>query len=74
MSISKVVEPSTMAVCLGIEINMVNRTFCIPDEKLQEIQEICFLMSLKLRSTVKFSPFWVHFCILQIVLNPLGLS
>ena len=31
-----------MAVCPGIEINTVNITLRIPDDKLQEIQQIWF--------------------------------
>ena len=30
-----------MAVCLGIEINTVNRTLRIPNDKLKDIQQIC---------------------------------
>ena len=35
ISISKLIEPTSVAVCLGIEINMVNRTFRIPPDKLK---------------------------------------
>ena len=41
ISTSKLVEPTTVAVCLGIEINTINRTLRIPQPKLQEIQHIC---------------------------------
>ena len=38
ISTSKLIEPS--AICLGIEINSLNRTLRIPDDKLKEIQQI----------------------------------
>ena len=41
ISISKLIEPTTVAICLGIEINAVNRTLKIPIDKLKEIQLIC---------------------------------
>ena len=41
ISTSKLVKPTTVAVCLGIEINTINRTLRIPQQKLQEIQHIC---------------------------------
>ena len=41
ISISKLIEPTHIAVCLGIEINSVNRTLQIPREKLTQIQQIC---------------------------------
>ena len=41
ISVSKLIEPTTAAVCLGIEINTVNRTLRIPNDKLKDIQQIC---------------------------------
>ena len=41
ISISKLIQPTNIAVCLGIEINSVNRTLQIPTEKLTQIQQIC---------------------------------
>ena len=41
ISISKLIEPTTVAICLGIEIDTVNRTLKIPIDKLKEIQLIC---------------------------------
>ena len=40
ISYSKLIEPTTTAVCLGIEINSVNRTLRIPKDKLSQIQQI----------------------------------
>ena len=37
ISQSKLVSPTTTAICLGIEIDTVNRMLKIPDEKLSEI-------------------------------------
>ena len=47
ISISKLIEPTTVAVCLGIKINTINITLRIPQDKLQEIQELCFSYVLK---------------------------
>ena len=41
VSQSKLVAPTSCAVCLGIEINTVDRTLKIPQQKLQEIHNIC---------------------------------
>ena len=41
ISISKLIEPTTVAIYLGFEINTVNRTLKIPIDKLKEIQQIC---------------------------------
>ena len=41
ISTSKLIEPTHIAVCLGIEINSVNRTLQIPKDKLTQIQQIC---------------------------------
>ena len=41
ISKSKLVEPSTHVVCLGILVDMVNRTISIPPDKLQDIRHIC---------------------------------
>ena len=40
-----------MAVCLGIEINTINRTLRIPQEKLQQIQHICHSYATKTKVT-----------------------
>ena len=41
ISQSELVAPTTCAVCLGIEINTINKTLKILYKKLQEIQNIC---------------------------------
>ena len=41
ISTSKLIEPTNIAVCLGIKINTVNRTLQIPKDKLCQIQQIC---------------------------------
>ena len=41
ISKSKLVEPSTQVVCLGILVDTVNRTISVPPEKLQDIRHIC---------------------------------
>ena len=41
MSDSKLVHPSTCVTCLGIQVNTVNKTLSIPEEKLQEIKNMC---------------------------------
>ena len=51
ISQSKLVAPTTCAVCLGIEINTVNRTLKIPQEKLQEIHNICLKFASKSKVT-----------------------
>ena len=51
ISQSKLVAPTSCAVCLGIEINTVDRTLKIPQEKLQEIQNICLQFASKCRVT-----------------------
>ena len=38
ISVKKLVPPTTKAVCLGVEIDSVNKTIAIPDEKLKVIQ------------------------------------
>ena len=47
ISQSKLVAPTSCAVCLGIEINTENRTLKIPAEKLLEIQQICMNFASK---------------------------
>ena len=51
ISQSKLVAPTTCAVRLGIEINMVNRTLKIPQEKLQEIHNTCLKFVSKSKVT-----------------------
>ena len=51
ISQSKLVAPTSGAVCLGVEINMVNRTLKIPQEKLQEIHNICLSFASKSKVT-----------------------
>ena len=41
ISKSKLVEPSTQVVCLGILVDTVNRTISVPPDKLQDIRHIC---------------------------------
>ena len=41
ISIKKLVPPSTSVTCLGIQIDTVKRTVCIPPGKLQEIVDLC---------------------------------
>ena len=40
ISLSKLVAPTTVATCLGIEVDTVNRILRIPDEKLAEIRHM----------------------------------
>ena len=49
--LSKLVSPTSCAICLGIEINTVNRTLKIPQEKLREIQNICLQFASKSKVT-----------------------
>ena len=51
ISESKLVSPTSRAVCLGIEIDTVNRTLRIPDAKLQEIMNICKSFESKTKVT-----------------------
>ena len=53
ISISKLVPPTTVAICLGIEIDTVNQTLRIPDEKLQEIRQMVRNYSKKTQVTKK---------------------
>ena len=41
ISVAKLIQPTTVAVCLGIQINTITRTLSIPKDKLKEITEIC---------------------------------
>ena len=41
VSDSKLVPPSTCVTCLGIQVDTVNKTLSIPEEKLQEIKQMC---------------------------------
>ena len=41
ISSSKLVSPTTVAICLGIGINMFDRTLRISEEKMTEILDIC---------------------------------
>ena len=51
ISQSKLIAPTSCAVCLGIEINTVDKTLKIPSEKLKEIQQICSAFAFKSRVT-----------------------
>ena len=51
ISQSKLVAPTNCAICLGIEINTVNRNLKIPQEKLQKIQNICLQFASKPKVT-----------------------
>ena len=51
ISQSKLVSPTNCAICLGIEINTVNRTLKIPQEKLTDIQNICSQFASKSKVT-----------------------
>ena len=53
ISQSKLVSPTNFAICLGIEIDTVNRTLKIPHAKLQEIQQICLQFASKSKVTKK---------------------
>ena len=41
VSDSKLVPPSTCVTCLGIQVDTINKTLSIPQEKLQEIKQMC---------------------------------
>ena len=47
ISIEKLVAPATSVVCLGISIDTISRTISIPDQKLQEIKNLCLNWSHK---------------------------
>ena len=51
ISQSKLVAPTTTAICLGIEIDNINRTLKVPTDKLLEIQQICKKFACKTRVT-----------------------
>ena len=53
ISISKLIPPTTVAICLGIEIDTVNQTLRIPDEKLQDIRQMVHNYSKKTQVTKK---------------------
>ena len=38
---SKLVPPSTCVTCLGIQVDTIHKTLSIPQEKLQEIKNLC---------------------------------
>ena len=40
VSDSKLVPPSTCVTCLGTQVDTVNKTLSIPQEKLQEIKQM----------------------------------
>ena len=71
ISDSKLIEPTNIAIYLGIEIHTVNRTLCIPDEKLKEIQNIRLTHITKNKVT---NLYYVPSFILQSVLNQPGIS
>ena len=61
ISVAKLIQPTTKAVCLGIEINTVTRTLSISQDKLNELRDICLAYVSKLKlQTHNFNPFWVH--------------
>ena len=41
ISMKKLVQPCTKAICLGVEIDTENFTVSVPQEKLENIQKIC---------------------------------
>ena len=47
ISSKKLISPTTRAVCLGIEVDTVNFTLAIPQEKLNEIGSTCDLWATK---------------------------
>ena len=51
ISQSRLFVPTTCDICLGIEIDMVNKTIKIPTEKLHEILNICKKFAFKKRVT-----------------------
>ena len=51
ISMEKLVAPATSVVCLGINIDTISRTISIPDQKLQEITNLCKNWSHKLNCT-----------------------
>ena len=51
ISVAKLIQPTTKAVCLGIEINTVTRTLSIPQDKLNEIRDICLAYVSKTKVT-----------------------
>ena len=41
ISQEKLIPPSTSEVCLGINIDAINRTISIPQQNLKEINQMC---------------------------------
>ena len=41
ISTQKLVQPTTSAVCLGIQVDTIAKTISIPSEKLSEIKNLC---------------------------------
>ena len=60
MSQKKLIAPSTKAVCLGVEIDTVNRTISIPQEKLTKIHDMVNVWTSK------------HFCSMRQLQSLLG--
>ena len=51
ISVAKLIQPTTKAVCLGIEIDTITRTLSIPKDKLNEICDICLAYVSKSKVT-----------------------
>ena len=51
VSQKKLVPPTSKAICLGIEIDVVNKTLSIPPQKFEEIINICNMWAPKTRAT-----------------------
>ena len=60
VSQKKLIAPSTKAVCLGVEIDTVNRTISIPQEKLTKIHDMVNVWTSK------------HFCSMRQLQSLLG--
>ena len=51
VSEKKLVPPTSKAICLGIEIDALNKTLSIPLDKLEEIKNMCNTWATKNRAT-----------------------
>ena len=51
ISVKKLVQPTTKATCLGVEVNTENFTVAIPQEKVSDILDQCKLWAAKTQCT-----------------------
>ena len=51
VSQKKLIPPTSKAICLGIEIDVLNKTLAIPPQKFEEIINMCNMWAPKTRAT-----------------------